>query len=169
MKRAIRGCAAILGLSVLALGAPASASTTTTKAQLHVQVARCQRVVKAHGKITKANLSACKATHLQVKDHCKSAGGATVVKVNKVNYALRVGHKPVKVTSLCLTPAIVNVPPLPPTTAAPARCHPLNALNDGGNCYEAGQYCPFSDVGVTGVSGDGNTITCEKNYKWEPT
>jgi hypothetical protein len=195
MKRAILGFSAILGLSVLAVGAPASGVTAATKAQLHVQVARCERTAKGHGKVTKANLSACKTAHLQVKDRCKSAGGATVVKINKVNYALRVGHRPAKVTSLCLVPAIVAttttttipptttttpapapptttttmyVPPPPPTTAAPASCHPLS---DGGNCYEPGEYCRDSDHGVTGVAGDGETITCEDNngYRWEPS
>ena len=107
MKRAILGCSVILGLSVLALGAPASGAPASTKAQLHVQVARCKRVVKGHAKVTKANLSDCKAAHLQVKVRCKSASGATVVKVNKVNYALWVGHKPVKFMS-CLMPNVTG-------------------------------------------------------------
>jgi hypothetical protein len=195
MKRAILSCSAILGLSVLALAAPASGTTAATKAQLRVQVARCERVLKGHSKVTKSNLSACKAAHLQVKDRCKNAGGATVVKVNKVSYALRVGHKPVEVTSLCLVPAIVTTtttttippttttttappptttttayvpPPPPPTTAAPAGCHPLS---DAGHCYTAGEACRDSDHGVTGVAGNGETITCENNngYRWEPT
>ncbi len=107
MKRAMLGCSVLLGLSVLALGAPASGATASTKAQLHVQVARCERVVKGHAKVTKANLSDCKAAHLQVKVRCKSSSGTTVVKVNKVNYALRVGHKPVKVMS-CLMPNVTG-------------------------------------------------------------
>ena len=59
-------------------------------------------------------------------------------------------------------------PPPPPTTAAPTSCHPLT---DGGNCYEPGEYCRASDHGVTGVAGDGATITCEDNngWRWEPT
>ena len=107
MKRVILGCLVILGLSVLALGAPASGATASTKGQLHVQVARCERIVKGDANVTKANLSACKAAHLQVKVRCKSASGATVVKVNKVNYALRVGHQAVKLTS-CLMPNVTG-------------------------------------------------------------
>jgi hypothetical protein len=59
-------------------------------------------------------------------------------------------------------------PPPPPTTAAPASCHPLT---DGGNCYSPGEYCRDSDHGVTGVAGNGETITCEDNdgWRWEPT
>jgi hypothetical protein len=65
-------------------------------------------------------------------------------------------------------PPTTTQPPPPPTTAAPASCHPLT---DGGNCYEPGEYCRNSDHGVTGVAGDGQTITCEDNngWRWEPT
>jgi hypothetical protein len=64
-------------------------------------------------------------------------------------------------------PSTTTQPPPPPTTAAPASCHPLT---DGGNCYEPGEYCRNSDHGVTGVAGDGQTITCEDNngWRWEP-
>jgi hypothetical protein len=162
-----------------------------TKAQLHAQIVQCDRAAKGHGKVTKANLSSCKAAHLQVKDKCKSASGATVVKVNKVDYALRIGHIPVKVTRLCLAPAatapVVTIPPTttttttqpppppttaaplpPPTTAAPASCTPMT---DSGNCYEPGEYCRASDHGVSGVAGDGARITCENNngWRWEPS
>jgi hypothetical protein len=107
MKRAMLGCSVILGLSVLAPGASASAATASTKPQLHDQAARCEIVVKGHAKVTKTNISACKAAHLQVNVRCKSASGATVVNVNKVNYALRVGRNPVKVTS-CLMPNVTG-------------------------------------------------------------
>jgi len=196
MKRAIFGCAVILGMSVLAFGAPSSAATATTKAQVHVQVARCERVVKGHHKVTEANLSACKAAHLQVKDHCKSAGGATVVKVKKVKYALRVEHKPVKVTSLCLVPATVatttttttTIPPTTTTTTAPPPPPPTTTttvyvppppppttaapaascfpIDDEGGCYEPGEYCRDSDHGASGTAGDGEAITCEDNDGW---
>ncbi|MBO0808265.1 MAG: hypothetical protein J2P32_08185 [Actinobacteria bacterium] len=39
-----------------------------------------------------------------------------------------------------------------------------------GNCYEPGEYCPEADAHMTGVAGDGKTITCEKvsgRYHWE--
>ena len=195
MRRIIFAGSFVLGLSVLAFGAPASATTAMTKAQLHAQIVQCDRAAKGHGKVTKGNLSSCKSAHLQVKDKCKNAAGATVVKVNKVDYALRIGHIPVKVTSQCLAPVatapVVTIPPTttttttttttqpppppttaaplpPPTTAAPASCTPKT---DSGNCYEPGEYCRDSDHGASGVAGDGETITCENNngWRWEPT
>jgi hypothetical protein len=76
-------------------------------------------------------------------------------------------------TTVPLPPPTTNVPPTtvpppPPTTAAPATsCHPLT---DGGNCYSPGEYCRDSDHGVTGVAGNGETITCADNdgWRWEP-
>lgn len=58
--------------------------------------------------------------------------------------------------------------PPPPTAAPPASCHPLT---NGGNCYSPGEYCRDSDHGVTGVAGNGETITCADNngWRWEPT
>jgi hypothetical protein len=69
-------------------------------------------------------------------------------------------------TTTAPPPPPATVPP--PTTAAPASCQPLT---DGGNCYEPGEFCRDSDHGVTGVAGDGKTITCEDNdgWRWEPT
>lgn len=63
------------------------------------------------------------------------------------------------------TPAAVAPPP---TSMAPAGCHPLT---NGGKCYEPGEFCRNSDHGVTGVAGDGETITCEDNdgWRWEPS
>jgi hypothetical protein len=54
-----------------------------------------------------------------------------------------------------------------PVTAAPASCTPKT--NSGG-CYEPGEFCRDDDHGVTGVAGDGETITCEDNdgWRWEP-
>ena len=71
-------------------------------------------------------------------------------------------------TTVRPSPPTTALPPPPPTTAAPASCHPLT---DGGNCYEPGEYCRDSDHGATGVTGDGETITCEDNdgWRWEPT
>jgi hypothetical protein len=65
-------------------------------------------------------------------------------------------------------PPTTEPPPPPPTTAAPASCHPLT---DGGSCYAPGEYCRDSDHGVTGVAGNGETITCGDNngWRWEPS
>jgi hypothetical protein len=59
------------------------------------------------------------------------------------------------------TPAPAPVPP-PPA----ASCHPLS---NEGTCYEPGEFCRNDDHGVTGVAGDGKTITCEDNdgWRWE--
>jgi hypothetical protein len=67
-------------------------------------------------------------------------------------------------------PPTVQAAPSPPRTAAPAPvpgCHPLT---NGGSCYEPGEYCRKADHGVTGVAGDGKTITCEDDngWRWEP-
>jgi hypothetical protein len=107
MKRISVACSVIVGFSVLAVGAPASGATASTTAQVQVQAARCEGVATGHAKVTKANVSACKSAHLPVKVRCKSASGATVVKVNGVNYALRVGHEPVKVTG-CFMPNVTG-------------------------------------------------------------
>jgi len=55
----------------------------------------------------------------------------------------------------------------PPSSPKPAGCHPLS---NSGTCYEPGEFCRDSDHGVTGVAGNGETITCEDNdgWRWEP-
>ncbi len=62
------------------------------------------------------------------------------------------------------TPAVTT----PPPAASPAGCYPLS---DEGTCYEPGEYCRYDDEGMTGVAGDGETITCEDNdgWRWEPS
>lgn len=74
-------------------------------------------------------------------------------------------------------PAPAATSAAPPTTPAPAptqastvpaSCHPIS---DEGTCYEPGEYCRHDDHGVSGVAGDGETITCEDNdgWRWEPS
>jgi hypothetical protein len=61
------------------------------------------------------------------------------------------------------------VPPPPAASPAPAAgCYPLS---DEGTCYEPGEFCRDDDHGVTGLAGDGETITCEDNdgWRWEPS
>jgi hypothetical protein len=60
-------------------------------------------------------------------------------------------------------PTAAQVPP----STAPAGCYPLT---NGGNCYEPGEFCRASDHGVSGVAGDGESITCLDNdgWRWEP-
>jgi hypothetical protein len=65
-------------------------------------------------------------------------------------------------------PTTAAPPTTAPTTAAPAApaCSPLTS---GGNCYEPGEFCAAKDHGVTGIAGDGKSITCEdvNGWRWE--
>ena len=63
--------------------------------------------------------------------------------------------------------APTTAPAAPPTTApAASACSPLTS---GGNCYEPGEFCAAKDHGVTGIAGDGKSITCEDvdGWRWE--
>jgi hypothetical protein len=53
------------------------------------------------------------------------------------------------------------------TPSAAQSCHPLT---NGGKCYEPGEFCRATDHGVTGLAGDGKTITCANvnGWRWEP-
>lgn len=67
-----------------------------------------------------------------------------------------------------LAPTAVTPPPAPATPPTSPSCTPLT---NGGNCYEPGEYCRNTDHGVSGVAGDGETITCADNngWRWEPS
>ena len=107
----------------------------------------------------------------------KQYGMGTITQACGVPAAAPVAPATTATTAAPAPSTTTTAPPLPPTTAppppptataAPASCHPLTA---GGNCYEPGEFCRDSDHGVTGVAGDGKTITCEDNdgWRWEPT
>jgi hypothetical protein len=66
------------------------------------------------------------------------------------------------------TPPATTPPVTTPPVTTPSGCHPLSS---GGNCYKAGELCSAADHGLTGVAGNGETITCEDNdgWRWEPT
>jgi hypothetical protein len=51
--------------------------------------------------------------------------------------------------------------------SSPSSCYPQSKK---GNCYEPGQMCRKSDRGASGVTADGEKITCEDNdgWRWEP-
>ncbi len=68
-------------------------------------------------------------------------------------------------TTAPTTPAAVVAPRASP---APVSCHPRTSA---GNCYEPGEYCRVSDQGASGVTSDGEPITCRDNYgwRWEPS
>lgn len=53
-----------------------------------------------------------------------------------------------------------------PTQAPAPSCYPQTS---SGHCYEPGEFCPAKDQGMSGVAGDGKSITCEDNngLRWE--
>lgn len=57
--------------------------------------------------------------------------------------------------------------PTPSSTSSSSSCYPTAS---SGNCYEPGEYCSDADHGMSGVAGDGKSITCEDNdgWRWEP-
>ena len=52
-------------------------------------------------------------------------------------------------------------------TSPSSACHPLSSEN---TCYEPGEFCSSADHGMTGVAGNGGSITCLNNdgWRWEP-
>jgi len=64
------------------------------------------------------------------------------------------------------TPTPTPTPTSTPTPT-PTGCYPLTS---SGKCYEPGEYCPNADHGMSGIAGDGESITCENNngWRWEP-
>jgi hypothetical protein len=75
------------------------------------------------------------------------------------------------VTRLSIAGHVAPAPAPAPSSAAPpapAGCHPTTS---SGNCYEPGEFCPDADAGMTGIAGDGKTITCvleSGRYHWHP-
>jgi hypothetical protein len=45
-------------------------------------------------------------------------------------------------------------------TPTPTYCYPRSDSRYRGSCYEAGESCPDAYHDMTGVAGDGQTITC---------
>ena len=97
MKRSILACSFVLGLSALAFGASASAASVSARAQSHSKAVTCTSAAKSHTKVTKGDVSACEAISSKHEGHCPGGSTVVVVKVNKQSYALRQGHKAVKV------------------------------------------------------------------------
>jgi hypothetical protein len=78
-------------------------------------------------------------------------------------------HGQKRSTRVWFTPRRPPPPPAPtPPPPAPSGCYPKTS---SGNCYEPGEFCPHADAGMTGVAGNGETITCEDNngLRWEPS
>jgi hypothetical protein len=64
-----------------------------------------------------------------------------------------------------------SAPASPPASPAPPPASACYPLSDEGTCYEPGEFCRDDDHGMTGLAGDGETITCEDNdgWRWEPS
>lgn len=94
--------------------------------------------------------------HLRVSSHGRTGSC-------QASFTPRAAAAPKPATQPAAAPSSAPVPT--PTTAS---CYPIS---DEGTCYEPGEYCRDDDHGVTGVAGDGETITCEYNdgWRWEPT
>jgi hypothetical protein len=84
----------------------------------------------------------------------------------QASFRPRRAPRPAPVSTPAPSPPPATLGP-PPSSPTPAGCHPLS---NEGTCYEPGEFCRDSDHGVTGVAGDGKTITCEDNdgWRWEP-
>jgi phosphatidylserine/phosphatidylglycerophosphate/cardiolipin synthase-like enzyme len=58
--------------------------------------------------------------------------------------------------------------PAPTNDAAGPGAPACQPLSNEGTCYEPGEYCRNDDHGVSGVAGDGESITCkDTNEGWE--
>jgi hypothetical protein len=86
----------------------------------------------------------------------------------------RLRPRPARVTAVA-APARPAAPAAPVASASPAPAPPSPAscypLSNEGTCYEPGEFCRDDDHGMTGLAGDGETITCEDNdgWRWEPS
>jgi hypothetical protein len=80
--------------------------------------------------------------------------------------------KPKVNTSPVPSPPQVTPTPVPVSTPAPSSPTPVSCspLTNGGNCYNAGEYCRNSDHGIAGIAGNGEAIICADNdgWRWEP-
>ena len=96
MKRITVAGAALLAMSCLMLSS--SAGATQANASAHSKLLRCAAVAKSHKAVTNSDIKGC--TGIWKRSGRECANGATVMlaKVGKVDYALRRGHRPVKVS-----------------------------------------------------------------------
>ncbi len=128
--------------------------------------------------ICAAALSANSNTQATVTTPTSTHTSATAATNHHVTIApTRIPPKPTLTPTPTPTPVPTQAPTEPPVqpTVAPTQAQPVQAscypLASTGNCYEAGEYCPKADHGVSGVAGDGEAITCEDNngWRWEPS
>jgi len=121
MKRFFIRCAVLLAISCLALGGPVSGGASTAKSPTHAQTVRCSTAAKGRANATKADISACMALDPIRSVRCPKGPTVIVVKVTNVLYALRQGHKSVKLGSVTRLDRTSNLcgGPVTPSTIAP--------------------------------------------------
>jgi len=93
-------------------------------------------------------------------------------------YVRYVGQPPPSSSRHIAAPPASTRAPVRISSPAPVRTHsaaPVHAAcypkTNGGNCYRAGEFCRKSDLGTTGVAGNGEAIRCEASgsrNRWEP-
>jgi len=72
-------------------------------------------------------------------------------------------------TVVVLAMPAAHQPARPAATVRALDCYPLTRA---GACYQPGAFCPPADHGVTGVAGDGATVTCldvSPGWLWDPS
>ncbi len=122
MKQITVGGAILLAVSCLMLSS--SPVAAQTKAPTHAEIVRCAHLAKSQGVITKGNITTCSGIWSGSGHRCADGTKIMLTKVGKVHYALRRGHRPVRVgsgkklnlTSLCgvatTTSTSTPVPPV---------------------------------------------------------
>ena len=185
--RRILAVAAVV-TATLALSAPAEASTDHTTEPSASELAHLASIADSH---TNNGWQSCVSAWLKnhetstqlrrwlgesVSELLKSS--ATYGVLAKANRACATATLPAPkaatttTTAPPTTAAPTTVTTSPPTTAAPAAptssCSPVAS---SGNCYQAGEYCPNADHGMSGTTASGEAIICEDNngWRWEPS
>jgi hypothetical protein len=103
------------------------ASATIAKSNSHSQGVVCTQAARGHGRVTRAQVSACRASSYRSRSQCPAGSSVLLVKVGKDNVAMHVGRKPVNIGThhgsaaldrACgIAPSVVTT--VPPTASAP--------------------------------------------------
>jgi len=90
--RSIAVSLVFLGIVPLAAWSGRAGATTLGS----TETARCVATLSKHGTITKSSLAACTASSLVVSHPCPQGSSTIFVLQRGTTYALRVGHKPLR-------------------------------------------------------------------------
>lgn len=138
MRRAIVGCIGVLILANLAIGTSAGATALSAKSAKHTHTVLCSTAVKSHGKLTRSEMTACRASSLSIGHPCPSGSSVISVTISKTLFALKTGQRPLSLgkdpgknalARACgATHAITTItPPAPVVTQPPATTTTTNA------------------------------------------